>query len=72
MCRRSLSLIWPCTKKLAQALKHKLYPEGGGGGRGDIRINLWSKVQMPKALLGGGEGEEMLELGIAGCIMSDI
>ena len=38
-------------KKLARALKHKLYPEGGGG---------------------GGEGEEMLELGIAGCIMSDI
>ena len=69
MCRRSLSLIWPCT--LARALKHKLYPEGGGG-RGDIRINLWSKVQMPKALLGGGEREEMLELGIAGCIMSDI
>lgn len=33
MCRRSLSLIWPCTKKLARALKHKLYPEGGGEGR---------------------------------------
>lgn len=27
---------------------------------------------MPEALLGGGRGEEMLELGIAGCIMSDI
>ena len=39
MCRRSLSLIWPYTKKLAQALKHKLFPEGG---RGEGRyLNKW-------------------------------
>lgn len=57
-------------KKIGSGIETQAFPCGGG--RGDIRINLWSKVQMPKALLGGGEGEEMLELGIAGCIMSDI
>ena len=63
-------------KKIGSGIETQALPwgggGGGGGGGGDIRINLWSKVQMPKALLGGGRGEEMLELGIAGCIMSDI
>ena len=55
MCRRSLSLIWPCTKQLARALKYKLFPEGGGGG-GRYSNKLMVKSSNAQSIAWGREG----------------